>query len=148
MKGDEPMTALEPDPIANQRRKTRRRTKLAPNAACAFCGETTPEALLLANRSLLERHHVVGAANADELTVPLCRNCHAIQTEGMRDVGVDLRHQARQLPELVVSVLRALGVFFRSLGDHLLDWAERLAALFAGLDRDCPGWRQLPEAQA
>lgn len=142
------MSQSDPDPIASQRRKTRRKAKLPPDAVCALCDEVTPEALLLANRSLLEAHHVLGEANAGELTVPLCRNCHAVETEGMRDAGVEQEHRPRQLPELVVSVLRALGVFFRSLGEHLLECAERLAALFAGLDRDCPGWRELPEAQA
>ena len=137
-----------PDPIANQRRKARRQAKLPPDAACVLCGMTTPEALLMVERSLLEAHHVVGEAYAGELTVPLCRNCHAVETEGMRDLGIDLQRQPRQLPDTLVQVLRSLGRFFTMLGQRLLEWADQLAALAGALDRAFPDWRQLPEAQA
>jgi hypothetical protein len=138
-----------PDPIANQRRKARRQAKLPPDAACVLCGQTTPEGLRLHERRLLEQHHVLGDANASELTVPLCLNCHAIETEAMRDGGVELRHgQERQLPDVLVSVLRSLGRFFTMLGQRLLEWADQLTALVGALDREHPGWRQMPEAQA
>src|SRR5260370_38406296 len=139
----------QPHPIANHRRETRRQHKLPADAACVLCGTTNPEALQLVARSLLEQHHVLGEANTPELTVPLCRNCHAVETEGLRDLGVELRHgQQRQLPEVLVSALRALGRFFSMLGQQLLAWAEELAALIGALDREHPGWRELPEAQA
>jgi hypothetical protein len=139
----------DPDPIAAQRRKTRRQNKLPPDAACVLCGDTTPEALTLFRRSLLERHHVLGNTHARRLTVPLCLKCHALEGERMRSAGVDLRHDVkRQLPDTLVSVLRALGVFFTGLGEQLLAWAEQLASLIVALDREHPGWRALPEAQA
>ncbi len=136
----------QPDPIRTDRRRTRQRAKLPPDAACVCCGQTTPEVLLMVERSLLEAHHPLGEAFAPELTVPLCRNCHGEATEGQLRVGVDLRGRAGSLPEVLVSVLRALGVFFQQLGIRLVAWAERLARLVAALDRECPGWRELPEA--
>ena len=46
-----------------------------------LCGESSPEALLVVERSLLEQHHVLGKVNAPELTVPLCHSSCAIHTD-------------------------------------------------------------------
>jgi hypothetical protein len=140
------MTIDGPDPIRNDRRRARKQATLPPDAACVLCGISNPTNLLQVRRSLLHHHHVPGRVYADELTVPLCQNCHAVETQAQHDLAVDLRGAAR-LPERLVSVLRALGVFFQRLGARLLVWADQLAALVAALDRDCPGWRALPEAQ-
>jgi hypothetical protein len=136
----------EPDPIANGRRKVRRAAKLPPEAACILCGETSPEALLLGNRTVLDRHHPLGETHASDLVVPLCRNCPAIEPERMRDLGVDLTRGKRPLPETLVSVLSALGGFLIGLGRALLAWSRELAELVRALDSDYPAWRQLPEA--
>jgi hypothetical protein len=140
--------ASEPDPIKNDRRRNRRSRKLPPDAACLLCGKTTPEALLLAKRSLLESHHVVAEANDPDLEVPLCRDCHAEITEGMLSAGVDHRHErVRTVPEVLVSIFRALASFFRALADACDKWAGQLLELISALDDHDPCWRELPGAQ-
>jgi hypothetical protein len=139
---------MEYEPLQNDLRKTRRRRKLGANAVCILCGETAPEALRLVSRSLLEGHHAVGASNDPTLKIPVCRNCHAKETEAMRAVGVDLRHiPPRTILEVLVPILRALGAFFHDLADMLFVWADRLLTLIRALDGCCPQWRALPEAQ-
>jgi hypothetical protein len=136
----------KPDPIANNRRKARRAAKLPPDAACVLCGETTPEALLRVGRTVLDGHHVPGEAVAPDVVVPLCRNCHAVETEHMRDLGVELRRTKRTVPETLVSVLAALGGFLLTLGRALVAWSNELSHLVGALDSNYPDWRQLPEA--
>lgn len=119
------------NPIKNELRKQRRTEKLGENAACARCGITTPEALIMVGHSLLEAHHVVGKAHDCDLTVPLCRNCHAEVTEGARDAGASMR-PAGSIWERVVMMLRALGSFFLCLGQHLIQWAGELAEAIEG----------------
>ncbi len=140
---------MEQNPIQNDVRRARRGRKLGANAACLLCGETTPEALRLVRRSLLEPHHVVGAANGPDLTVPLCRNCHAKVTEDLQAHGVDLRHiQGRNLLETIAAILKAAGAFLITLGQKFLEWGERLLALMRALDMQCPQWHQIPEGLA
>ncbi len=132
---------MEHDPLQNDIRKARRRRRLGPTAICALCGETASETL--------ENHHIVGTANDPALKLRVCRNCHAKLTEAQRAAGVDLRHtMPRTLPEVIASVLRALGAFFQALGKKLSEWADRLLAFVRALDVHCPQWRDLPEAQA
>ncbi len=139
---------MERDPIQNDARQARRRRKRGHSAPCVFCGRETPAALRRIGRSVVEADHVAGIANDPDLTIPLCRGCHDAQTELRRTYGIDLRHQqSRPWPEVFVDVLTAIGLFLRSLGARLMDWAERLRALIAALDTHCPQWRLLPEAQ-
>jgi hypothetical protein len=65
----------------------------------------------------------------------------------MLDAGVPLRADGRTTSEMLVAVLRALAVFFESLARVLREWAEREARFVTALDRDLPGWRELPGAQ-
>ncbi len=132
---------MEHDSLQNDVRKARRRRRLGPTVICALCGETAPETL--------EYHHVVGVANDPALRLRVCRNCHAKLTEAQRAAGVDLRRIApRTLPEVIASILRALGAFFQDLGKKLSEWADRLLAFVRALDARWPQWRDLPEAQA
>ena len=140
---------MERDPIQNDARTSRRQRRLGPDAACIICGITTPAVLLRVRRSLLQRHHVLGAAIDSDLTVLLCLNCHAIETAGQVARGADLDHQReRTLPEVLVAVLAELGAFLCAVGSSLLEWAERLGAFNDALDTAMPQWRQLPEARA
>jgi hypothetical protein len=138
---------MEHNPIANDARRAKRRRQFGPDAACAKCGLTTPETLVTASRTILEAHHVVGHATDEALTVPLCRNCHAVETEGLRVVGASMAPPPTLLHQLV-NVLRALGQFLTSVGRKLLQWAELLSGLLASLDTHCSAWRDLPEAKA
>jgi hypothetical protein len=137
---------LQPDPIATDRRRSRRRTKLPDDAACVLCGKQTPEALIRIDRSILELHHPLTKAAAPELTVPVCLNCHREATEGQLQAGVNMHGKGRSVPEVVVSALRSLGVFFQQLGAWLLALAEQVSLLVGALDQHHPQWRELPEA--
>jgi hypothetical protein len=132
------------DPIGNEARAARRERRLGDALGCVLCGYRDPAALIAEHRATLESHHVLGRAHQADLTVVLCRNCHAIQTERMRDGGVALeRDPSLSVLETVVAVLRALAVFLRSLAVSLEDWATRLAALVVALDQAMPSWRTL-----
>ncbi len=133
------------NPVQNAVRQKRREERLGPDAACALCGVPTPEALLCVDRSLLEEHHVVGRANDRDLTIPVCRNCHAVLTEGQLAEGVPLTRQ-RSLLERLRAILLALAAFLTHLADRLRKWAEHVAALIADLDRRYPSWRKLKGA--
>lgn len=146
---------MENDPIKNDARRTRRTTHMTRGRSrvraheplqCAICGCADFDALLLAKRSLLEAHHVAGAAHDDGLTIILCRNHHAIATELQRHVGADLHQQATML-ERLIAVLRSIGSFLGQLGERLIQWAEQLARFIVGLDHTAPTWRGMPEAQ-
>lgn len=118
----------ETDPLGKALRKGRRQRRLGENPACVFCGETSPEALRRVKRKILERHHVAGIANDPQLTVVLCRNCHAKLTEGQLDHGLALDHdQDRGTLERLEQVLRGLALFFSELSIRLVGWADELA---------------------
>ena len=137
-----------PDPIGNDRRRARRKRRLPADAACAFCGWQTPDALLRAGRNLVEQDHVDGDANTPDFVAPLCPACHAVRSEGQRRLGVDLRHDdERSLLERRAAALRSRAAFHRDLATTEEDDAGRIEAFVARLDRECPDWREWPEAR-
>ena len=137
---------MDTNPIQTAARHAQAKRRLGPDAVCVQCGMANLSALTPTPKSLLEAHHVVGRAHEPALTVPLCRNCHAILTEQLRRVGASMRPAATVLDRLV-AMLRALGAFFQQLGSHVAQWAETLAALLPALTAAYPSWRTLPEAQ-
>ena len=140
-------TTPGPSPINADRRRARKLRDLPPDAACAWCGMTTPEALILAKRSLLELDHASGKANDPDLLVPLCKNCHAVRTAHQHDQRVDLDHgDGRSVLARQAGALQSQAAFFRDLADAQERHAEQLVALERALDRERPGWRALPEA--
>lgn len=132
---------METNPIQNDARRARRTRKLGPDAACVLCGTTTPEALLCVNRSLLQEHHAIGRALDGALTIPVCRNCHAVLTEGQLRQGCTFQPQ-RTIPECIVAILAHLCALFHDLGDLFGMWVERVTAFVRGLDTDYPDWRE------
>src|SRR3989442_14780621 len=74
-------------PMDAPRRKYRRQQRLGPDAGCVTCGERNPDALLRVHRSLLERHHVLGAAHGPDETIVVCLNCHARFSAPQQDDG-------------------------------------------------------------
>lgn len=136
---------MEHDPIQNDARRARRERALGPNAACALCGVTSPESLIRVNRSLLEAHHVVTQAHDDALTLPVCRNCHALLTEAQLRHAVTFQ-QCPTIPERIAAILTALSAFFHTLGDTFAAWAASLTAFIGALDAHYPAWREMPGA--
>ena len=139
------MTIERLDPIASETRRAKRERLLGENPACVLCGLTAIESLRAVERSVLEAHHIVGEANDDELTVPLCRNCHALISERERDAGVPRKRPATVLHKLL-AVFRAFAVMFAALAQKCAAWAEALRGLIERLDAACPEWRAFEEA--
>jgi hypothetical protein len=138
----------KPDSVGSEVRKARRERRLGARAACVLCRFSDPAALHRVDRSLLERHHVLGRVHAEEVTLPLCRNCHALETERMRDAGIPLDHERRHLLETLEAVLLGLATFLRSLAAALERYGSDLAALIAQLDQGIPSWRDIGGGQA
>jgi hypothetical protein len=136
---------MDTNPIKTAAREARRTRTLGEGATCLRCGMTNLAALVEGAANLLEDHHVVGRRHDAGLTIPLCKNCHAILTEDNRRAGADMRQQPSLL-ERIVNVLRALGAFFNDLAQRFFGWAEQIARFVAGLDRIAPQWRVMPEA--
>jgi hypothetical protein len=105
------------------------------------------ETLIPVRRRFLDDHHVCGRANDDALTVPVCRNCHAILTEGQRTAGLDFGTPPTLLHQLA-AILVGLFTFLHDLSTRGLIWIDGLRAFIAALDRNYPAWRQMPEARA
>jgi hypothetical protein len=137
---------MERNPIHNDARRTRRARDIGHDAACVRCGTADPETLIAARRTLLEAHHVVGRAHDDRLTVPLCRNCHAILTEAQRTAGIDLTPPPTLLHQLA-AVLAGLGGFFADVARLCVALAAGVTGFARGLDADYPGWRSQPWAR-
>lgn len=136
----------EPNPIANDRRRARKRHQLPEDAACAFCGERNPDALRPFRRTTTEAHHPAGEANDPDLVVALCMTHHAIVTALGWDAALDLTRRPVTVLARAAGALQSLAVFLQALAEALLRLARELLALEAGLDRRLPSWRKLPEA--
>lgn len=139
------------DPLGQARRVRRRLDALGADPdtdpsggagpACALCGEARLFAL-----HVKVGHHVAGRVNDPDLTVPVCLNCHAEQTEAHRRVGLPLRDSVDPPPTLLdrlAALLAGAGVFLTELGGRLVEWADVLRRLVAALDRDAAGWRDV-----
>lgn len=132
--------AGEKDPLGSDLRKARRKRSLPPNAMC-ICGENRPEAL--------EVDHPAGHANAPDLVIVRCKNCHASFSEAQRDVGADLSHRPeRTRAEMAEAGMRSLAPHHEELARQHEEWADDLLDHFAMLDDHFPEWRQLPGAHA
>lgn len=138
------MTIPSVDPIAAAARRAKREQRLGNDPACVLCGFTNIDALIPLGRNILEAHHIVGRANDDELTVPVCSNCHRVLTAGYLDAGVSL-HRPPTLLHKLVAILRALGVMLLAIGNTCVEWADQLIALIARLDEKLPTWRVIEE---
>lgn len=134
-------------PMNSAARHARRHRRFGPDAACVRCGITTPETLVPVKRRFLEDHHVCGHANDESLTVPVCRNCHAILTEAQHAAGVVFQAPPTILHQLA-SALASLFAMLHDLSERGMSWADRLFDLIAALDARYPDWRAMPEANA
>jgi len=131
---------MREDRLKTEVRKARREREIGEGAVCVRCGETDVYALVTATKALIEDHHVLGQNHDDELTVPLCRNCHAKTHESYRRALVQLETQPSFL-ERLAAMLTALSSFLSELGGRLRDWAERLIKFVEWLDKQVPDWR-------
>lgn len=109
---------MEENPIQNDVRKTKRRCKLGENPACAHCGDRRPE--------VLEKHHLVGKANEPALTITLCRNCHAVATERLRQSGVSMEPPPTLLQRLL-AILKGIACSLIQVAECLFDVVQKLS---------------------
>ena len=129
------------DPMDGPRRRHRRQQRLGPDARCVRCGETNPECLMPVGRSILEQHHVAGEAHEPELTIVVCRNCHALFSAAQQDDGVPLTPQPTVL-ERVIAATKATGSTLRVIGEGLLRLGDRGDGVITRLDAAFPDWRK------
>jgi len=128
------------DPMNRARRRQRRRQQLGPDARCAQCGETDLDVLVKVGKTALEAHHPLGEAHASDITMILCRSCHAQFTAAQHDDGVPLQPASTVL-ERLVAVTAATGSTLGVIGAGLLVFAERGRLVIQKLDHRYPDWR-------
>ena len=146
------MDLPEPDPIAANKRRARRRRQLAPDAACALCGTSNLDELLAPGQHLLEDHHGLGRDAAPEVTVVLCRELPrpADRRPARRRRPADTGRPASAglRPRTVARALASLAVFVHDLAHALLGLRVSSGVACAdGLDESMPGWRAYRWAQ-
>ena len=132
---------MDPQPVNAAARGARRRHRYPPDAVCVGCGGSD------STTYVFERHHLAGEANEPDLTAPpLCRNCHARETEKLRDLGVSMDPPATALHR-IATALAGIGSFLILLGQTLLGYAQGLRAVIEALDVHFDGWRNLTAVQ-
>lgn len=125
----------EKNPIENDARNAEHLRKLGPEPyICLFCSANDPLVLIpkslrwlksRVHRSILERHHVLSKNHDSSFVVLLCRNCHAIVTEGYLQAGIKLQAEPN-LRKRVAHMLRAQAAFLRQLAERNCQWASGL----------------------
>ena len=125
---------------ATAARTSKRLRKFGPNPTCWRCGYQNPTGLVDPEAptspkviNIFEAHHAVGQHHDPELTIAVCRNCHAELTEALRAQGVPMRSQT-SLAETLIAVLTALALFFRELADAFMRYVARLRTESLALD--------------
>ncbi len=137
---------MSTNPIATAGRRSRTEHYFGQEAVCVRCGISEPRAMVPIHRRYLEAHHVCARANDAALTVPVCRNCHAILTEGQRAAGVSFDPPPTLLHQLAAALRSFFSMLFE-LSEVGMGWARGLSALATDLDAAYPQWRELPSAQ-
>ncbi len=137
---------MDGDPIGTTTRSERRQGRLGDGPhVCILCGCSDPVALIDKTpdwlehhsipKTLFEQHHPAGRHHDPELTVLICRNCHAVATEGHLQASVSMRPEPDPILR-VATMLEALAVFLKILATALLGWAELLRNSRRGRDRE------------
>lgn len=127
-------------------RRARRSRMFGADACCRKCGYANPVALIQVNRTLLEEHHLLGAANDDTARDLLCRNCHAELTEAI-DVAGGFMERQPTIVERIANILTILAVTHRNMADGLERQAADTRAAVRLLDEYYPDWRTRLEDQ-
>ena len=123
--------AKDMNPKKTAAREAKRQRRLAPDAVCVACGESAHVAL--------EMHHPMGSAHDPDLTVPLCKNCHAKATEDQLREEVPLSATDSLLDRLA-AIFGALAAFFRFLADAFNRLQTQVKEFAGSLDVAHPEW--------
>ena len=106
-------------------RQAKRAVRIPEGSCCLLCLLSDPVCLVEVDRTFLELHHIVGRIHDGQLTVWLCRNCHALATEGLLAAGASMRREPDP-SKRVALMLRALAVFLKMLAEAVQRWAALL----------------------
>jgi hypothetical protein len=139
---------MEHDPIGNDVRRRRRRTRVGPNAACAMCGERDVRSLTRRGKKVLcyecaakedrrspdEDHHVAGRHNSD-FTVKMPGNPHQILNTYQQGWPRETLMNPDKSPLLkAAALLRGFLDILRLIIERILGWVpEFLETLDAWL---------------
>jgi hypothetical protein len=126
----------------NETRRVRRARVFGPEAVCVLCRYANPAALVMMEKTLLEEHHVYGAAFDDATRIPVCRNCHAELTEQVRATGATMRSK-RTLFENLIEMSSIEGIYHRAAAIACDRMASELRRRVVALDERAPGWRSI-----
>lgn len=132
------------NPARNAARSARRARMFGPEAVCHWCLYANPVALVMVEKTLLEEHHVFGAAFDDGTRIPLCRNCHAELTVGIQETGATMRPQPSFFEKLV-EMDRASEVFHRAAALAHGRRAKEMETRVDALNERFPDWRSIEE---
>lgn len=131
-------------------RQERKHQRLgAPDPRCLNCGLLDVEALMAVPaaslpKRVLEQHHLAGRA-ASDVTITLCRNCHAVLTDWQEDWDKRIRRPNTPL-ERLAAFLQGLADWLWALARGLSEVAARIEAyvwwLLQGMAGEAPafGW--------
>jgi hypothetical protein len=137
---------MDGDPIGTTIRGERRQARLGDGPhVCILCGCSDPVALIDKTpdwlkhhgipKTLFEQHHPAGRHHDPELTVLICRNCHAVATEGHLQAGVSMRPEPNPFLR-VARKLDAEAVFLEELAAANRRSAELLRNSLRGRNRE------------
>jgi hypothetical protein len=141
---------LDRDPVKTAVRRARRQQRLGSEASCAFCGVADQESLRIVDdpklierirQILLERHHPLALAQDPDLTIILCRNCHALATESLRCADVPLEIQGNPLDRQIARG-KAWGTFHGDAARSEDRMVEELEEFLTFLDDQYGDWRE------
>lgn len=102
--------------LKNALRRSKREQRIPPDARCLICGTAEPVCLINIDRRFLEKHHLYGCVNDPTAIVWLCRNHHALATEGLLAAGVNMSYEPDPVQREIL-MLKAEATFFRQLAE-------------------------------
>ena len=79
---------------------------------CFICGENNPQ--------LIENHHIFGR-NYSPVIIPLCKNCHFLQTREQNKISPKKRSKNASENELEQFMLVSVGALFKLMGETLIE---------------------------
>ena len=88
---------------------------------CIYCGNTDP---LLVRPRRIQDHHIFGDER-DEITAPVCLNCHAGAHEGLRDAEVPMSCE-KDPEKFARAIFRAQEVHFSLMAEACRRFAKRM----------------------
>lgn len=132
---------MEVNPLKSQLRRERREDRARDESRSSGRAEKK-------NRSLSrpEEHHILGRNVDPNLKMLSCVLCHRRLHIRGQDAGADLQKPSTTLHAFAATAAM-LGSLFIEVGETLCRDSELLNDMIAGLDREFPKWRQLPEAE-